>query len=433
MSDDKDVPSNSTSRNSPIKEHCHSSDDSSLLSEDKIIKDERSLKKRKLPETDSIAVPTTSRADSFQQLPLWVAGGSPAKFIAGDELLKMSVAMDNLALVHEIAIDPNFSVNDIPVNPVEAVVKENMHRAYWDLLKKDLEKDPPDYSHALNLLLEIKQVRHKAVLLYIIKTILNDMLSSQHVRFRADVNIILDESKFTITLGIFELMDLMKNDLANYTLSQNRATVEEYSAKFEFEQFQKYLEHFPEGTKFTKAWFESAYSEVYPSSVSNSQPESKRERAIIPEENEILVRTTSRGYVNREVSSNDRNYQRNFFDMQPCWETGRFQLVFPSIMLKFTFDAYNNCVYTYSNIGDKLHAISEQCVHEVRMRSTSIGVNFPDDREKLLRSQLEAIIDKGNVVRSLVCEFYIILDILNISFGYITYTVIYIYINVFFA
>lgn len=38
------------------------------------------------------------------------------------------------------------------------IVKESVHQAFWDLLKEDLEKDPPEYTRALILLEEIKEV-----------------------------------------------------------------------------------------------------------------------------------------------------------------------------------------------------------------------------------------------------------------------------------
>lgn len=51
-----------------------------------------------------------------------------------------------------------------PKNPVEKAVKEAMHRAYWDILREDMTKDPPDYSHAVKLVLEIKEVRFLSVI-----------------------------------------------------------------------------------------------------------------------------------------------------------------------------------------------------------------------------------------------------------------------------
>ena len=41
----------------------------------------------------------------------------------------------------------------------ERQVEETMRRAFWDVLDEKLRAEPPDYSHALVLLDEIRQVR----------------------------------------------------------------------------------------------------------------------------------------------------------------------------------------------------------------------------------------------------------------------------------
>ena len=42
--------------------------------------------------------------------------------------------------------------------------------------------------------------------------------------------------------GIFEFIELLKLDLANFTVSKNRSTIEKYAAEYEKEQFMKVLE-----------------------------------------------------------------------------------------------------------------------------------------------------------------------------------------------
>ena len=41
---------------------------------------------------------------------------------------------------------------------MEGRIKELMHKAFWDVLDSSLHEDPPDYTHALRLLKEIKEV-----------------------------------------------------------------------------------------------------------------------------------------------------------------------------------------------------------------------------------------------------------------------------------
>ncbi|RCN29404.1 hypothetical protein ANCCAN_24838 [Ancylostoma caninum] len=204
-----------------------------------------------------------------------------------------------------------------------------MYRAHWDILTEDLRKDPPDHAHAFNLLMEIKQ------------TILKDILSPAHVRLRAEVDSVLDENKrnklerncldvqgigrfivgsvgrlcaperdtlvekhrheegiVELIKGIFGLIDIMKNDLTNFTISQNRDAVEEYSAQFEYKEFLKFLDKFSDGSVQTKEWLKMAYHEAFLStSLTNSEPEAKREKVEerTPSDQEV-IKSTSKGY-----------------------------------------------------------------------------------------------------------------------------------------
>lgn len=46
---------------------------------------------------------------------------------------------------------------------LESKVKEALHKAFWDSLKEELSKTPPDYSHAIRLIQEIKEVNYNVV------------------------------------------------------------------------------------------------------------------------------------------------------------------------------------------------------------------------------------------------------------------------------
>lgn len=50
-------------------------------------------------------------------------------------------------------------VNENFVFSLQKVVKETVHRAFWDLLAEELHADPPIYTRAMGLLEEVKTVR----------------------------------------------------------------------------------------------------------------------------------------------------------------------------------------------------------------------------------------------------------------------------------
>jgi hypothetical protein len=43
---------------------------------------------------------------------------------------------------------------------LEKQVKDIVHKVFWDKLKEDLEATPPDYSHTLTLISEMKEVSY---------------------------------------------------------------------------------------------------------------------------------------------------------------------------------------------------------------------------------------------------------------------------------
>lgn len=89
-----------------------------------------------------------------------LTGASPPKFVSFDEIIKAANGMKNMALAHEIAVDKNFQLQKLEPEDgsFHRRVKEIMHKAFWNLLAEQLAEDPPDYSHALVLLKEIKEV-----------------------------------------------------------------------------------------------------------------------------------------------------------------------------------------------------------------------------------------------------------------------------------
>lgn len=117
-----------------------------------------------------IANPFTN---SSNQLPLWVAGNpwiyyvndytnlgsSPSKFIALEDLIQMDSNLEKMAIVHEIAVDPEFNVEDFQrKDKVYEVVKSNFHKAFWDLLREDFAKTPPCYENAFKCLNDLREV-----------------------------------------------------------------------------------------------------------------------------------------------------------------------------------------------------------------------------------------------------------------------------------
>lgn len=228
-------------------------------------------------------------------LPRWVAGASPAKFVTLDELMDMSAAMENMALVHEIAINPDFTIPEDATNPIEKAVKDCVHQIYWDKMKEDLAKQPPDYSNAFSTLLDVKKM-------------IMGLLTPQHVRLKMEIDSRLDEdilrqqldkncldwprvSEYIIDLlarlcapvrdemvaelrqkadfldilrGICELLEVMKIDMANFEVKQTRPIIEEHSAVYERNQFFKILKNDPDVELSVSDWLKEHLNAAEP-------------------------------------------------------------------------------------------------------------------------------------------------------------------------
>ncbi|KAL3884124.1 hypothetical protein ACJMK2_030346 [Sinanodonta woodiana] len=231
--------------------------------------------------------------------PSFMATASPPKFVSFEDLMTAANGLKNMTLAHEIAVDNNFKLEklEIPVNSVQRQVKEIMHKAFWDALETKLREDPPDFTHALVLIQEVKEN-------------LFSLLLPQHARLRAQIDEVLDidliqqkmdndafdifyysdyvvtimaklcaparderishvrETKEVVPLfkEIFEVLDLMKMDMANFTIQQMRPYIQQQSVEYERKKFQEFLEKQKEvgvdGLEFTKEWLKRSFERL---------------------------------------------------------------------------------------------------------------------------------------------------------------------------
>ncbi|KAH0618816.1 hypothetical protein JD844_018303 [Phrynosoma platyrhinos] len=85
---------------------------------------------------------------------------SPPQFFSMAELMETANEVSKMTIAHEIVINQDFKLQEVnfPPNSLEKRVKETLHKAFWDNLREQLSKMPPDYSHAVKLLQEIKEI-----------------------------------------------------------------------------------------------------------------------------------------------------------------------------------------------------------------------------------------------------------------------------------
>ncbi|XP_028050230.1 T-complex protein 11-like protein 1 isoform X1 [Monomorium pharaonis] len=216
-----------------------------------------------------------------------LTAASPPKFVSLDEIIKAANGMKNMALAHEIAVDENFQLQKLEPKDgsFHRRVKEIMHKAFWNLLAEQLAQDPPDYSQALVLMKEIKESLDELVPPYNTRTKENirevldlDLIKQQAEKGVLDFDhyaqyIISIMSKICAPVrddkikelskqvdvietfkGVMELLQLMRLDLANFTITMSRPSIVAASVEYEKKKFAEFLKVNPNGLQYTEKW-----------------------------------------------------------------------------------------------------------------------------------------------------------------------------------
>ncbi|XP_063871825.1 T-complex protein 11-like protein 1 [Scylla paramamosain] len=239
---------------------------------------------------------------------------SPPKFMSLEEVMKAAKGVSNMVLAHEIAVDKNFKLEkfDPPDNSIEKQVRDVMHKAFWDHLAQELSQDPPSYEQALVLLQEVRDnllditlPHHTRLRQEISETLDVDLIKQQAehgvldfsqysqyvlsimarlcapVRDETVRNLMKESDVLSVFRGVMETLDLMRLDMANFTIQQIRPHIVAQSVTYEKKKFAEYLKTQNDGLELTRAWL-----------LSHVKPED----LTVPDDLEI------RGVVNSVIS-----------------------------------------------------------------------------------------------------------------------------------
>jgi len=212
-------------------------------------------------------------------------GGANTKMTVA-ELMDASKGVTNMALAHEIAVDKDFQLTQLaPTSPMETTIKAMMQKAFWDVLSEELGADPPVYKQALQLFTEVKSQlisvllpQHGKLKEKIDETLdlelIKQQIDSGTLEFEKYAGYILGvmgmlcaparddklaELKTTSQVvplfkGILETLDLMKIDMANFTIQQARPLIVSKGVEYEKKKFQEFLSTVDDGLVSTREW-----------------------------------------------------------------------------------------------------------------------------------------------------------------------------------
>jgi len=199
----------------------------------------------------------------------------------------------NMALAHEMIMNDNFqlkSINDAS-NSLEKRIHDVMHKAFWDVLEEEIKSEPPQFKHAFDLLIEMKtlilemlpkskgadsmrkeieevldaellkqQIDHDAFDIGACGSFILSTLSKICAPVRdAKINFLKTQTELVPLLrGAFEVINLMKMDIANYEIKAVKPILMKQAVKYECEKFDEYLKENKDGLNLTKIWLKNA-------------------------------------------------------------------------------------------------------------------------------------------------------------------------------
>ncbi|XP_055049101.1 T-complex protein 11-like protein 1 [Misgurnus anguillicaudatus] len=380
---------------------------------------------------------------------------SPPKHVSVEELMETAKGVTNMALAHEIVTNSSFEVK--PFEPeegsLEKWVKDIMHKAFWDCLEAQLNENPPSYSHAIRLVGEIKE------------TLLSCLLPS-HSRLRGQIEEVLDLSliqqeaengaldiskvaQFIIDMmatfcapcrdeevkrlreitdvvplfkSIFAVLDKMKIDMANFTVSSLRPHLLQQSVEYERKKFQEFLEKQPNALDFTKKWLQSTADYVTSGQVeggATSTPNSAQLPLTV--HNHAYLRLLKWDYDAESFPETVLMDQCRFQEMQLELE----QLALVASVLLIVYNSAGEAISGLPGLMDQLKktikilvaemhtpsfkddeafaTIGEKMCLELRECLSQHGFSpFSTDRESTLKGQIIAAKSADNPIRKVI-------------------------------
>ncbi|XP_044042486.1 T-complex protein 11-like protein 2 isoform X1 [Siniperca chuatsi] len=241
---------------------------------------------------------------------------SPPKTLTLDEVMESARDLSNLSFAHEIIVNRNFHLepDSVPQDSLWKVVRDNVHKAFWDILESELNDDPPEYGQAIRLLEEIREI----LLSFLnpganrMRTQIMEVLDMDLIRQQADkdaVDIQGLASYIITTMGkmcapvrdeeikklresadnivsmfreIFRVLDLMKADMVNFTIDNLRPVLQRQSVEYERAKFQSVLNKTPSALAHTTSWIKSVLEELLSATIPTEQTkgQGKGQRAL---------------------------------------------------------------------------------------------------------------------------------------------------------
>lgn len=376
-----------------------------------------------------------------------ITGASPPNFVTLEEIMKAAHGMHNMALAHEIAVDQDFKLEPFepPDNSYQKLVKETMHRAYFDILREQLNSDPPEYKQALVLLEDVKQglfsillPRHTRI-----KDMIEEVLDTEFIKQQAENNsldfqkyatfvidlmaklaapardeIIQNITKLTDTVDIFrsilETLEVLKLDLANTLIAMIRPHVQQESVQYERAKFDEMLKLAEDGLQYTREWLLRNLDKTDLSLPVTDQN-------II---RNVTAQTLAKAYLELLEWDESKNYPETVsLDKPRFTELGTqvYRLICVASLLLISPSCGGDSQAQHkNNLKEKLFIILDSATNDIELKATLLSIAeevilvteqlleslgqdpLTSDTKELIRTQILSLRDPDHRVRQIV-------------------------------
>uniref|UniRef100_H0XZE9 T-complex 11, testis-specific-like 2 n=1 Tax=Otolemur garnettii TaxID=30611 RepID=H0XZE9_OTOGA len=210
-------------------------------------------------------------------------------------LMETIKEVSRMSIAHEIMVNQDFYMgkNVLPPNSTEDKFMETSYNVFWNHLREQLLSNPPQFTCALELRTEVKEIfpslllpRHIRLKNEIKEVLDMDLLKQEAEHGALDVSRLSNYILSLMTLlcapvrdeevkklhsitdpvqllrGIFHVLGLMTMDMVNYTIQSIRPYLEEYSIQYERAKFQELLDKQPNLLDYTKKWLTQAATDL---------------------------------------------------------------------------------------------------------------------------------------------------------------------------
>uniref|UniRef100_A0AC11D5B7 Uncharacterized protein n=1 Tax=Ovis aries TaxID=9940 RepID=A0AC11D5B7_SHEEP len=382
------------------------------------------------------------------------------------DLIETVNEISKLSIAHEIVVNQDFYMEDsvLPPNSLEGRIMETMYKAFWDHLKVQLSNTPADFTGALELLKEVKEIllslllpRQNSLRNEIEEALDIDLLKQEAEHGALDVPHL---SKYILNLmtllcapvrdeavrklesitdpvqllrGIFHVLGLMKMDMVNYTIQSLRPYLKEHSIQYERAKFQELLNKQPNLLDCTTKWLtKTALDLTAPPSSSPDSPSSSSMARSSPNwavDNPQLPSSTMvlyQGYLNLllwDLGSKEfpETLLMDKIRLQDM-ESQLKQLAILASVLLVARSFSGSALFSSTEFVNKLKritkalveefnsrpeeamvSVSEQVSQKIHERLKDMGLTaLSSEKKASLRGQLRNIAKKENRVRSII-------------------------------